>query len=83
MPKEKSLIRRLSVRASGRQHPCSQSKAHPLPKGALMLVVTEDRNQKHYCAGCAVKFVKTARRQLDEILVELGAMASPVGSEAE
>jgi hypothetical protein len=72
MPKEKSLVRGLSVRASGKQHRCSQSKVHALPKGYLMLVVTEGRNEKHYCTSCAVRFVATARRRLDEVLTELG-----------
>lgn len=79
MGSDKSLLRRVSVRRSGRKHLCSRNKAHVLSKNNLMLVVTEGRNEKHYCVACAARFVKTAQGQLGQILEGLEIDASPAG----
>lgn len=77
MSSEKSLLKRLSVRPSRRKHRCRRSQAHLLPKDALMLVVKEDRNEFHYCAVCAEKFIATARKVLEQIESDLALTPRP------
>lgn len=73
MSREKSLLKSMSTRESGRAHRCRQSDQHQLPKGTLMLVLKIDGDELHYCAACGLKFIQTARRQLD--LIEQGLQA--------
>lgn len=51
-------------------HPCRSNKKHPLDKGKIMLVVKEGQDERHYCADCGLKFVVTARKNLESL--ELG-----------
>jgi hypothetical protein len=63
----KSLLRRMAVRESGRLHRCRTSPKHPLAKGQVMLVITEDRDERHYCESCALNFITVAETNLKEI----------------
>ena len=71
MSSEKSLLKSSSISVSGRLHRCKKSKTHQLPKGAVLLVIKEGRDNLHYCDVCAKKFIATARRRLDELELEL------------
>jgi hypothetical protein len=42
-----------------------------------MLVVKEDRNEFHYCAVCAEKFIATARKVLEQIESDLALTPRP------
>ena len=73
MGSQKSLSRSTSVRTSGRQHPCRSNKKHGLPKGALMLVIKEGQDERHYCIECSSKFIASARLKLSELETLLSA----------
>jgi hypothetical protein len=51
-------------------HSCRSNKKHLLDKGNVMLVVKDGQDERHYCTDCGLKFVTTARKNLDGI--ELG-----------
>ena len=71
MGSQKSLLRSMTVRTSGRRHPCRSNKRHLLPKGAVMLVIKEGQDERHYCVECSFKFIATAQGRLRELEAEL------------
>lgn len=73
MSSQKSLLRSVSIRESGKMHQCRSNKRHLLSKGKIMLVVKEGQDERHYCADCGLKFVTTARKNLDDIELRLRA----------
>jgi hypothetical protein len=72
MGKPRSLLRTLSVAASGKRHECRSDKSHVLHKGDPILIVKVDRDSAHYCADCGLKFINNARQQLSLMEEELG-----------
>lgn len=74
--KGKSLLRRMTIRESGRLHRCRTSPKHALTKGQIMLVITENRAESHYCESCALKFIAVAETNLKDIRMLLGPAES-------
>lgn len=67
MSSHKSLLKRVSIRESGRMHDCQRNNSHKLPKGVKMLVVKEGRDESHYCIECGAKFIEIARSALKKL----------------
>lgn len=86
MTRQKSLLKTMSVRESGKQHPCRSNKKHPLAKGEVMLVIKEGQDERHYCRECGAKFMAIAHEKLHELalLLQLSgeddATVSPVNA---
>ena len=67
MAGQKSLVKSLDVGESGRLHRCRSNAKHSLPKGAVMLIVKEGQDARHYCADCGMKFIRTAHDALSQL----------------
>lgn len=65
--KMREALRHGSTRTSGREHSCRSNRRHSLPKGAIMLVIKEGQDERHYCIECGSKFIATARARLSEL----------------
>lgn len=71
MGSAKSMLQRLSVSLAGRRHSCRSNQKHILIKGQAMLVLKENRDERHYCTECALKFINTAERELQRLKMQL------------
>lgn len=76
MSNQRSLLRSVRTGIAGRAHKCRANAKHALAKGDPILVVKIERNEYHYCAACAVKFMNTARARLQDIEDDLTAVSS-------
>lgn len=76
MGSQRSLLRSVSAGTAKRKHSCKGNKAHVIVKNDRILIVKIDRDDFHYCLGCATKFIATARTKLTTLEDELFGMAT-------
>lgn len=67
MGSQRSLLKSLSVRTSGKLHFCRSNKKHELTMGVGILVLKEGRNEHHYCLPCGLKFIANAQSGLSAL----------------
>lgn len=71
MPRQKSILKKISVDKAMRTHSCQHVKTHRVQQGEKRLKLTVNRTHEHFCTQCALQIIHSDIEKLQKIRDQL------------